>query len=127
MPKIVAAAIHSITNHHTLYKPPFDKPTQINTIHIRFIYTSNIIGIIIMGIVKISDQLHEELRKASSVMSRSINSQAEFWIKMGMLAELNPNLSFNQIMNDLMQSAQVSASNIAATDGVDCQEEALND
>ncbi|SDG76577.1 ParD-like antitoxin of type II toxin-antitoxin system [Vibrio xiamenensis] len=80
-----------------------------------------------MGIVKISDQLHEELRKASSVMSRSINSQAEFWIKMGMLAELNPNLSFNQIMNDLMQSAQVSAANIATTEDADSHEEALND
>ncbi|WP_391091629.1 ParD-like family protein [Vibrio sp. NH-UV-68] len=69
-----------------------------------------------MGIVKISEELHEELRKASSVMSRSINSQAEFWIKMGMLAELHPQLSFNQIMADLMQSANVSAANIATTE-----------
>jgi sulfur carrier protein ThiS len=66
-----------------------------------------------MGIVKISDDLHEELRKASSVMSRSINSQAEFWIKMGMLAELHPQLTFNQIMADLMQSVNVSAKNVA--------------
>ncbi|MDA0145609.1 MAG: ParD-like family protein [Vibrio toranzoniae] len=66
-----------------------------------------------MGIVKISEELHEELRKASSVMSRSINSQAEFWIKMGMLAELHPQLSFNQIMTNLMQSANVSATNIS--------------
>ncbi|MDV7106024.1 ParD-like family protein [Vibrio sp. TH_r3] len=69
-----------------------------------------------MGIVKISEELHEELRKASSVMSRSINSQAEFWIKMGMLAELHPQLSFNQIMTKLMQSANVSASNIPASE-----------
>ncbi|WP_038177521.1 ParD-like family protein [Vibrio pacinii] len=69
-----------------------------------------------MGIIKISEELHEELRKASSVMSRSINSQAEFWIKMGMLAELHPQLSFNQIMADLMQSANVSAANIATTE-----------
>ena len=51
-----------------------------------------------MGIVKISDELHDEIRKASSVMVRSINSQAEFWIKVGRLAERNPNLSFAQIM-----------------------------
>jgi len=69
-----------------------------------------------MGIVKISEELHEELRKASSVMSRSINSQAEFWIKMGMLAELHPQLSFNQIMANLMQSANVSATNISTTE-----------
>lgn len=67
-----------------------------------------------MGIVKISDELHEEIRKASSVMSRSINSQAEFWIKMGMLAELHPQLSFNEIMADLMQSVNVSATNVTA-------------
>ncbi|WP_295892141.1 ParD-like family protein [uncultured Vibrio sp.] len=69
-----------------------------------------------MGIVKISDELHEELRKASSVMSRSINSQAEFWVKMGMLSELHPELSFNQIKANLMQSVNVSAANLASTE-----------
>jgi hypothetical protein len=39
-----------------------------------------------MGIVKIDEQLHEEVRRASAVMCRSINAQAEFWMKMGMLA-----------------------------------------
>jgi hypothetical protein len=51
-----------------------------------------------MGIVKISDALHEEIRKSSNVMSRSINSQAEFWIKIGMLAELNPTLTYQEII-----------------------------
>jgi hypothetical protein len=51
-----------------------------------------------MGIVKIADHLHEELRKASTVMCRSINAQAEFWMKVGMLAEANPGLSFTEIM-----------------------------
>lgn len=68
-----------------------------------------------MGIVKISEELHEELRKASSVMSRSINSQAEFWIKIGMLAELHPQLSFNQIVSDLMKSADVNVANATLT------------
>ncbi|MCF6434110.1 MULTISPECIES: ParD-like family protein [Pseudoalteromonas] len=53
-----------------------------------------------MGIVKISEELHEELRTASHVMSRSINSQAEFWIKMGRLAELNPDKTFSQLIQD---------------------------
>ena len=52
-----------------------------------------------MGIVKISDQLHEDIRKASTVMVRSINAQAEFWIKIGRLAELNPDLNFTEIVN----------------------------
>lgn len=52
----------------------------------------------IMGIVKITDDLHDEIRKSSTVMSRSINAQAEFWIKMGMLSELNPTLTFHEII-----------------------------
>ena len=40
-----------------------------------------------MGIVKIDNDLHEEVRRASGVMCRSINAQAEFWIKIGRLAE----------------------------------------
>jgi len=53
---------------------------------------------LLMGIVKISEDMHEEIRKSSSVMTRSINSQAEFWMKMGMLAELNPNLTYAEII-----------------------------
>lgn len=51
-----------------------------------------------MGIVKIDDALHEEVRRASAVMCRSINAQAEFWIKVGRLAEANPTLTFNEII-----------------------------
>ena len=58
-----------------------------------------------MGIVKIDDQLHEEVRRASTVMCRSINAQAEFWMKMGMLAEANPTLSFNEIVKVQLAAA----------------------
>ncbi|PRB80191.1 ParD-like family protein [Pseudomonas sp. MYb185] len=60
-----------------------------------------------MGIVKINDDLHEEVRKASSVMVRSINAQAEYWIKIGMLAETNPSMSFSQIVSEQMKHADV--------------------
>lgn len=60
-----------------------------------------------MGIVKIADDLHEEARKASAVMCRSINAQAEFWMKIGMLAEANPALSFNDIVQ--MQLSQAGS------------------
>ncbi|MDP4534717.1 ParD-like family protein [Alkalimonas collagenimarina] len=60
-----------------------------------------------MGIVKIDDELHDEIRKASSVMVRSINAQAEFWIKIGMLAEANPNMSFAEIMGEQMKLADI--------------------
>ncbi len=58
-----------------------------------------------MGIVKISDDLHEEIRKASSAMVRSINSQAEFWIKIGMLAETNPTLTYTEILREQLRLA----------------------
>ncbi|MDD1147983.1 ParD-like family protein [Pseudomonas sp. TNT2022 ID357] len=55
-----------------------------------------------MGIVKISDELHQQIRVASAAMDRSINAQAEFWIKIGLLAELNPNLAYNDLINKLL-------------------------
>jgi len=60
-----------------------------------------------MGIVKISDELHEELRKASSTMVRSINSQAEYWIKIGMLAETNPTMTYSEIIREQLRLADV--------------------
>jgi hypothetical protein len=60
-----------------------------------------------MGIVKIDEDLHEEARRASAVMCRSINAQAEFWMKIGMIAEANPTLSFNDIVAAELAAAQV--------------------
>jgi hypothetical protein len=65
-----------------------------------------------MGILKISDELHEELRLASKVMSRSINAQAEHWIKIGLLAELNPTLNYAELLALLLENPEVSISQI---------------
>ena len=82
-----------------------------------------------MGIVKISEAMHENLRVASDALSRSINAQAEHWMRIGMLAELHPNLDHSDLcrvliraelaggldvkqlcaLADLSQSAQVDA------------------
>ncbi|CAN7603528.1 ParD-like family protein [Pseudoduganella sp. LjRoot289] len=59
-----------------------------------------------MGIVKISDQMHENLRVASGALSRSINAQAEHWLRIGMLAETNPDLRYSDICQMLLRSAQ---------------------
>jgi hypothetical protein len=67
-----------------------------------------------MGIVKIDDDLHEEVRRASTVMCRSINAQAEFWMKVGMLAEANPTLSFNEIVREQLAAAQAHVADRAA-------------
>ncbi|HJV62996.1 MAG TPA: ParD-like family protein [Albitalea sp.] len=57
-----------------------------------------------MGIVKVSDQMHENLRVASAALSRSINAQAEHWMRIGMLAELHPNLPHDQICQLLIRA-----------------------
>ncbi|CAH1673005.1 ParD-like antitoxin of type II ParDE toxin-antitoxin system [Chelatococcus asaccharovorans] len=62
-----------------------------------------------MGIVNIDDDLHEQVRRASRVSYRSINAQAAYWIKVGMLCETNPTLSFSEIMGRELDSVGVSA------------------
>lgn len=57
-----------------------------------------------MGIVKISDQMHENLRAASNALSRSINAQAEHWMRVGMLAELHPDLDHQAIARLLVRA-----------------------
>ena len=66
-----------------------------------------------MGIVKISDELHEEIRKASTAMVRSINSQSEYWIKIGMLAALNPTMTYSDIIKEQLRQADVKAKDVS--------------
>ncbi len=61
-----------------------------------------------MGIVNIDEDLHDQLRKASGVSCRSINAQAAFWIKIGMLCEMHPTQSFNEIVVRELQAAGVA-------------------
>ena len=61
-----------------------------------------------MGIVNIDDERHDNLRKASTVSGRSINAQAGFWIRIGMLCELNPQLSFQELVARELAAAGVS-------------------
>ncbi|MDD3353919.1 ParD-like family protein [Zoogloea sp.] len=62
-----------------------------------------------MGIVKISEQMHENLRLSSGAMSRSINAQAEHWLRVGMLAERNPGLCYGEICQLLLEAEQAGA------------------
>ena len=67
-----------------------------------------------MGIVKIDDELHEAARRASLVMCRSINAQAEFWMKIGMLAEADPTCSFIDIVKGQFAMAEAGVTAGAA-------------
>lgn len=62
-----------------------------------------------MGIVNIDDDLHDQMRRATKVSCRSINAQAAYWIRVGLLCETNPTLSFHEIMTRELKSAGVSA------------------
>ncbi|CAN5480032.1 ParD-like family protein [soil metagenome] len=57
-----------------------------------------------MGIVKISDLMHENLRVAGNALSRSINAQAEHWMRVGMLTEMHPDLDYREICQLLIQA-----------------------
>ena len=59
-----------------------------------------------MGIVKITDQMHDNLRVASDALSRSINAQAEHWMRVGMLAELHPALSYPEICRLMLDASR---------------------
>jgi hypothetical protein len=61
-----------------------------------------------MGIVKIDDELHEKARRASTVMCRSINAQAEFWMRIGMIAETHATMTFNEIVSMQLNAADVA-------------------
>ena len=66
-----------------------------------------------MGIVNIEDELHEQLRRASKASYRSINAQAAFWIRIGMLCELNPGLSFQELAARELRAAGVDSPDLA--------------
>ena len=57
-----------------------------------------------MGIVKISDLMHENLRVAGNALSRSINAQAEHWMRVGMLTEMYPDLDHKEISQLLIRA-----------------------
>jgi hypothetical protein len=66
-----------------------------------------------MGIVKISDLMHENLRVAGNALSRSINAQAEHWMRIGMLAELHPALDHREICQVLIRAEQAGGFDLA--------------
>ncbi len=66
-----------------------------------------------MGIVKISDLMHENLRVAGTALSRSINAQAEHWMRIGMLTELHPELDHREICQMLVRAELAGGLDIA--------------
>lgn len=67
-----------------------------------------------MGIVKISDLMHENLRVAGNALSRSINAQAEHWMRVGMLTEMHPDLDYREICQLLIRAELTGGLDITA-------------
>jgi hypothetical protein len=56
-----------------------------------------------LGLVKLSEPMHENIRVASGALNRSINGQAEHWMRIGMMCELNPELKYGELCRLLLQ------------------------
>ena len=67
-----------------------------------------------MGLLKISEQMHANIRAASAALSRSINSQAEHWLRVGMLAELHPALNYSEICQMLIRNENAGGTLLSA-------------
>ncbi len=69
-----------------------------------------------MGIVKVSDELHEAAKLMAKAMSRSINSQAEYWMRIGKLIEENPSITYAEVLKILVQQATVDENDYVSED-----------
>lgn len=58
-----------------------------------------------MGIVKVSDELHESAKLMAKAMSRSINAQAEYWMRIGKLVEQHPTISYAEVIKIFVNEA----------------------
>lgn len=71
---------------------------------------------ILMGIVKISDELHEAAKLMAKAMSRSINSQAEYWMRIGKLIEENPSITYTEVLKILVNQASIDSNDYVSED-----------
>ncbi|NML15782.1 ParD-like family protein [Azohydromonas caseinilytica] len=67
-----------------------------------------------MGLVKISEPMHENVRVASGALNRSINAQAEHWMRIGMLCELHPELRYGDLCRLLIEDEIRAEAQVAA-------------
>lgn len=59
-----------------------------------------------MGIVKISDQLHEMAKQRAFALNRSINAQAEHWMRIGKIIEENQEMTYRDVWQLLLREAE---------------------
>ena len=63
-----------------------------------------------MGLaIRISDALVREAKLRAKVENRSLTGQIEYWVKIGKIAEENPDLSYNLIKELLIGIEQLDS------------------
>ena len=61
--------------------------------------------------VKLSDEIVTNARINAKVFSRSVTEQIEHWVKIGKIAEDNPDLTYDFIKNILLAQQEVAEGN----------------
>jgi hypothetical protein len=61
-----------------------------------------------MGIVKISDQLHEIAKQRACALNRSINAQAEHWMRIGKIIEENQDMTYRDVWQLFLREAETT-------------------
>ncbi len=62
--------------------------------------------------VKLSDKIVKEAKSISKALNRSVAGQIEHWVKIGKIAEENPDLTYELIKNILISQHEAEAGNL---------------
>ena len=57
--------------------------------------------------IKLSDKIVRDVKIGAQIFHRSVPKQIEYWVKIGKIAEENPDLSYNFIKDTLMALEEV--------------------
>lgn len=67
-----------------------------------------------MSVIKLSDDLVVQAKIFAEIYSRSIPKQIEYWVKIGKIAEENPDLNFEMIKNIMISEAEIESGLVSA-------------
>ena len=65
-----------------------------------------------MATIKLSDKLVDDIKRYARVHSRSIPKQIEYWVRIGKIAEENPDLPYSFIKDILIGLQDIEDNNL---------------
>jgi hypothetical protein len=60
--------------------------------------------------IKISDKMAKEVQTYAKVSNRTMDEQIEYWLKIGKIAEDNPEMTYNDIKDKMHEDAKENLS-----------------